>query len=140
MSTSFVAHAEQKGFGFQYSVICTFNCANENLTKDRTCDHDPTPEQMFVHVVEIQAIACDGAVDKAKVRLGDFLISINGTKLYGMNFAQFSAFMQTESQKDENLWTIGRKTVFGSVDVRELKVIPAPFTDDFSCGKPDEDS
>lgn len=134
------ASAEEKGFGFVYSIKFKFNCPLEEQLSDGQCKDVPPPEKIFVYGVEVRAIVCDGAVDRAKIRLGDFLLEVNGQKVSGMNLVQFEDFMTAQTRKDENSWTIARKTVFGSVETRQVKVVPMPIGDDYSCGKPDEDS
>jgi hypothetical protein len=134
------AEPAEKWFGFYNEITNSFHCDTQDVTADHSCSKIPPDEEMVVDIVEIGAFACKGPLDVAKIKRGDFLISVDGVQLRGLKTKDYDDLMNKAAQKGSSIWQIVRPSEVTKPEVLTITVVPQVIDDnaDFdSCGTPD---
>jgi hypothetical protein len=116
-----VTRQVEKTFGFAFS----------------TFEDDKKPTLL---AIQIKRIACKGSLDSAKVKRGDFVVSIDGKIIYGLSEKEYLKLLDRAVKKEKSHWIIARFSEVTGRSVREMIVVPQPKTgkEDYeSCGEPD---
>jgi hypothetical protein len=133
------ARAEVKGVGLILSVTTMFSCADEDMSKGQgTCEKAANQDSAVVGSVNVTGIACRSPADRAGMKRRDVIVSINGIAISGLSEDAYEDLIDMAAS-GKGVWVILRKS-FGHWEKKELTLLPAELSDDFSCGKPDSET